>query len=142
MFGARNTVPVVLLEPVEPLRALHLATLAWLEERGVEFRPDRHSGAAYRPHATVRGSAVDPGALELTELALIDRAPDRRRLRRVVAIAPLRPDAAASRFRADVRRAKAAWRRGRGQDSGTQSPVARYWTFFAMETAWSAKRSW
>jgi len=29
------------------------------------------------------------------------------------------------------------------QTSGTtQSPVARYWTFLAMETAWSAKRSW
>ena len=25
---------------------------------------------------------------------------------------------------------------------GTQSPVARYWTFFAIETAWSANRSW
>ena len=36
---------------------------------------------------------------------------------------------------------RAAARQKAQASCGTQSPVARYWTFFAIETAWSAKRS-
>ncbi|MGO7983794.1 2'-5' RNA ligase family protein, partial [Rhizobium johnstonii] len=41
MFGARRTVPFVLIEPSGELRSLHLDALAWLEERGVVLRLPR-----------------------------------------------------------------------------------------------------
>ena len=41
-----------------------------------------------------------------------------------------------------TRAAGAAARQKVQASCGTQSPVARYWTFLAIETAWSANRSW
>ena len=93
-FGARRTVPVLLIEPSAELTALHVALMDALEAAGARFGESRYVRAGYRPHVTVRDPADAPRTgdlIELSELALVDRAPDGRRgLRRVVARIPLR----------------------------------------------------
>lgn len=53
-MGPRRDVPVLLLEPVEGLRALHARLMDLLEERAVDLTHARHVRERYRPHVAVR----------------------------------------------------------------------------------------
>jgi hypothetical protein len=92
LLGARHTVPVTLIRPVDDLLALHAALIDALESAGVGVADQRHILAGYRPHATARrGGRLRPGAtFTIGELALVDLAPaGARGSRRVAARLPL-----------------------------------------------------
>lgn len=91
MFGSRGTTEVTLIEPREPVAALHAALAARLDLEGARFLYPEHMGDGYRPHATVQRTPAGTARLNtgqrllLDAIALVDRAPDGdRHLRRVV----------------------------------------------------------
>jgi hypothetical protein len=92
LLGARRSVAVTLIRPVDNLLALHAALIDALESAGVVVADQHHMRAGYLPHATVqRSGRLRPGeSFTIGELALVDRAPaGARGSRRVVARVPL-----------------------------------------------------
>jgi 2'-5' RNA ligase len=92
LLGARRSVPVTLIRPVDDLLALHAALIDALEAAGVVVADQHHIRAGYLPHATVqRSGRLHPGeTFTVGELSLVDRAPaGARGSRRVVARVPL-----------------------------------------------------
>ena len=90
-FGARRTVPVVVLRDSLALRSLHSLLVDVLEAAGATIRDQHHLRAGYRAHVTEqRGGALHPGEhATISELSVVARAP--HSLRRVEARIPLRP---------------------------------------------------
>lgn len=52
LFGAHENVPVALVDPVEPLRQLHVGLVESLTALGAEFHYPQHVFEHYRPHIT------------------------------------------------------------------------------------------
>lgn len=77
-FGRLGSIPVNLVEPNQPLQALHEALMRTVTDLGGRVPTPNHTMEGYRPHVSHHGGKrLHPGTdVILDRVALVDMAPD------------------------------------------------------------------
>ncbi|WP_427173113.1 2'-5' RNA ligase family protein [Arthrobacter sp. 92] len=77
-FGRYGSIPVNLVEPSQPLQALHEALMRTVTDLGGRVPSPHHTMEGFRPHVSHHGEKrLHPGTeVVLDRVALVDMAPD------------------------------------------------------------------